>query len=295
MDAKLLEILDHREQNYPHALEQQYPRVFKRILDLWDTPEIDACFTDLMFSDRPDRQGFPPEVASDIVYLSMVHARQRDQGSQGEVDPWGHESDAIRHEIELQDVPFSPEGFLKAAEQNKQDVVGLFLRAGVNVDTCDERQWTPLMTSAFNGNKEMALLLIQGGADVHHRDTAGYTPLHWAAFNGYSRVVQLLLNRHADVNARSNHGWTALLQASTRGHLSVTYILIEHGADVNAASNDGWTPLLKAAANGHFPEVKLLLRKGADARARYSNGVTPLELATRNKHPHVVAALSGWH
>ncbi|HEX5339214.1 MAG TPA: ankyrin repeat domain-containing protein [Gallionella sp.] len=295
MDARLLEILGNNERNYPHALEQQYPRVFRKIMDQWDTPGIDACFADLMFSNRVGQQGFPPDVASDIIYLSMVHARQRDQHRQDEADPWGHESAAIKQEIELRDVPFTPEGFLKAAESGKQDVVALFLRAGVDVDTCDERQWTPLMTSSFNGDKEMALLLIQGGADVHHRDTAGYTPLHWAAFNGYSRVVQLLLNKHADVNARSNHGWTALLQAATRGHLSVTYILIEHGADVNAASNDGWTPLLKAAANGHFPEVKLLLRKGADASAKYSNGVTPLELAIKNKHEHVIAALSGMH
>lgn len=290
MDARLLQILDHREQNYPHTLEQQYPRVFSKIMELWDSTDIDAYFIDLMVSDRPDRQGFPPEVASDIVYLSMVHARQRDRD---EVDPWGHVSEKIKNGIELQDLPFSPEGFLKAAESGKREAVALFLSAGVDVDTCDERQWTPLMISAFNGNEEMAALLIKSGADIHHKDVAGYTPLHWAAFNGFTQVVQLLLSKHADVNARSVHGWTALLQAATRGHLSVSFILIEHCADVNAASNDGWTPLHKAAANGHFPEVMLLLRKGADARARYANGVTPLDLATKNKHEQIVAILSG--
>ncbi|MBI3222843.1 MAG: ankyrin repeat domain-containing protein [Nitrosomonadales bacterium] len=292
MDARLLQILGNREQNYPHALEQQYPRVFGKLMELWDSTDIDAYFIDLLVSDRPDRQGFPPDVASDIVYLSMIHARQR---GRDEVDPWGHVSEEVRNGIELQDLPFSPEGFLKAAESGKREAVALFLSAGVDVDTCDERQWTPLMISAFNGNEEMAALLIKSGADIHHKDTAGYTPLHWAAFNGFTQVVQLLLSKHADVNARSQHGWTALLQAATRGHLSVSYILIEHGADVNAASNDGWTPLHKAAANGHFPEVKLLLSKGADTRAKYANGVTPLDLATKNKHEQIVAVLSGWH
>jgi ankyrin repeat protein len=290
MDARLLKILDNREQSYPHALEQQYPRVFHKLMELWDSPDIDAYFIDLMVSDRPDRQGFPSEVASDIVYLSMVHARQRDRE---EVDPWGHVSEEIRQGIALHDLEFSREGFLKAAESGKREAVSLFLSAGVHVDSCDERQWTPLMISAFNGNEDMAALLVRSGADVQHKDTAGYTPLHWASFNGFSKVVQLLLSKGADVNARSNQGWTALLQAATRGHLSVSFILMEHGANVNAASNDGWTPLHKAAANGHFPEVKLLLMKGADAHAMYSNGVTPLELARKNKHEKIVAALSG--
>ena len=73
MDARLLKILNNREQNYPHALEKQFPRVFGQIMALWDKPEIDALFSELMVTKRSDRQGFPSEVASDIIYLSMVH------------------------------------------------------------------------------------------------------------------------------------------------------------------------------------------------------------------------------
>lgn len=289
MDAKLLQILGNNEEKYPHALEQKYPRVFQKILDLWGTPQIDAYFTELLVDERGDRAGFPPEVASNIVYLSGVHTRQH---AGTESDTWGDVTDTQKQEIELKGVPFTPAGFLKAAESGNSAAVALFLSAKMDVDTCDERQWTPLMISSFNGKEDLATLLIKSGADVHHKDTAGYTPLHWAAFNGFSKVVQLLLSKHADVNARSNHGWTALLQAATRGHLSVTSILIENGADVNAATNDGWTPLHKASANGHLPELKLLLSKGADASAKYSDGTTALDLARKNKHEQIVAALS---
>ena len=290
MDQRLLHILDNREQNYPHALERQYPRVFRKLMDLWDSDDIDAYFLDLMVSDRPDRQGFPPDVASDIVYLSMVHERQR---GRDEVDPWGHVSEKIKQAIELQGVPFSQAGFLKAAELGNREAISLFLSAGMDVNTCDERHWTPLMVSSFNGKEDLAELLVRSGANIHHKDTAGYTPLHWAAFNGFFRVVQLLLSKQADVNARSNHGWTALLQASTRGHLLVTAILIENGADVNAASNDGWTPLHKAAANGHLAEVKLLISKGANAQAKYADGTTALDLAIKNRQEQIIKALSG--
>jgi len=290
MDEKLLRILNNRKQNYPHALEKQFPRVFSQIMSLWDTPDIDALFSELMVTKRSDRQGFPPDVASDIIYLSMVHSRLN--GSKEASDPWGHVSEKIKSEIENQGLEYSPKGFIKAAESGKREVVALFLSAGANVDTCDERLWTPLMISSFNGDEIMATLLIKSGANIHHRDGAGYSPLHWAAFNGYSKVVKLLLSKRADVNACSNHGWTPLMQAATRGHLSVSYLLIEHGANVNASSNDGWTSLHKAAANGHVPVVKLLLSKGADFRKKYRDGTTALDLAKKNKHEEIINLLT---
>ena len=291
MDEKLLRILNNRKQNYPYALEKQFPRVFAQIMSLWDSPEIDELFTELMVTKRSDRQGFPPDVASDIIYLSMVNTRQ--SGRKAKDDPWGHVSEKIKAEIQNQGVEYSPQGFIKAAESGKRDVIALFLSAGAEVDTCDERLWTPLMISAFNGDEQMAALLIKSGANIQHRDGAGYCPLHWAAFNGFAKVVKLLLSKHANVNACSNHGWTALMQAATRGHLSVSFLLLENGADVNAASNDGWTALHKACANGHLPEVKLLLSKGADFRKKYNDGTTALDLARKNKHTEIVSLLSG--
>ena len=290
MDLKLLKILDNREQNYPHQLEKQYPRVLKTIMANWDSPEIDAIFMDLLVADRSDRQGFPSDVAADIMYLSMVHARQFAKAQSG--DPWSHVSEVFKQEIELHGVAFSVVGFINAVEAGRHDLVALFLSSGADIDTCDDRLWTPLMIAAFNGNEKLVRLLVKVGANIHHKDNAGYSPLHWAAFNGFAKVIKLLLTDDADVDVRSNFGWTPLLQAATRGHLSVSFMLIEKGADVNAASTDGWTPLLKASANGHLPEVMLLLSKGANTNAKYSDGSTALDMAIKNKHEGIVAALT---
>lgn len=80
MDEKLLKFLNSSEQNYPHALEKQFPRVFEKIMALWDSAEFDTYMADLMTTTRIDRQGFPQQVASDIIYLSMVHEHKNASG-----------------------------------------------------------------------------------------------------------------------------------------------------------------------------------------------------------------------
>lgn len=289
MNTALLAILNNNVENYPHALEQQFPRILDKIMSLWNKPDIDNYFAELMVSKRINRQGFPVEVASDIIYLSVIYARQHAPLNMG--NPWDELPDHFRQQIEMQGLPFSRKGFIQAVESGDSIAVSLFIGIGLDVDICDERQWTPLMISAFNGNEEVAALLIKAGASLNHRDAAGYTPLHWAAFNGYTEVVSLLLNKGADVNASSAYGWTPLLQAVTRGYLTVSSILLSRGADVNAVSDDGWTALHKAAANGFLQEVLLLLSKGADVRARFADGTTPIDLAKKNRHQQIVLAL----
>jgi ankyrin repeat protein len=286
----MLQILNNCAGNYPHALEDQFPRVFGKILAYWNRPEIDAYFADLMVNSRKDRNGFPADVASDIVYLSMVHARQ---GAFQPADPLSVVPGRNGKAVNLPAGDFTVGALFSAAEAG--DVVSLsrFVDAGLNVDMLDERQWTPLMIAASNGHAEMVGVLIAGGAHINHVDTAGYTPLHWAALNGHAAAVELLLSQRADVNAYSVHGWTALLQAVTRGRADVVKILLERGADVNAAADDGSTPLHKAAAGGRLLEVLLLLQKGAAAQVRNREGQLPIDLAAKARHQSIVVALTG--
>jgi len=296
MNETLLHLLDGQEQLYPLNLEEKYERVLNRIVELWDSREIDDYFNELMIDTRSaNRQGFPKEVASEIFALSMAHTKIREQKQQKSAtdNPWDEVEASKRSAIELQGYPFSPKGFVQSAEKGDNKAVLLFLNSGVDIDTRNEQGWTPLMISTFNGREEVAALLIRSGANVHAKDNAGYGPLHWAAFNGYSNVIKLLLAKRARVNERSNHGWSPLLQAATRGHLVAAGQLIASGADVNLASNDGWTPLHKAAANGHLEVVKLLLVKGAFRGSEYQDGTTPLHLAIKNKHPEIAELLSG--
>ncbi len=289
VNTKTLRILKGLKGHYPHALEQQFPRVFDKIMAMWDKPEIEAYFIELMVSNRASRQGFPKKVASDIVCLSMLHAQQQKPVLAG--NPW-HEADIfIEPSAQAPSVAVSRKDLIKAVETGDLKVVERILSAGFDVEVCDERQWTPLMIAAYNGNEKMALLLINSGGNVHHADNAGYTCLHWAAFNGHVEMAGLLLGKGAEVNARSLHGWTALLQAATRGHSAVTSILLDAGADINRASDDGWTALHKASANGREQEVVLLLGRGADVMAKCKDGALPIDLARKNKHEQIVALL----
>ena len=287
MNEKLATYLKGFEAKYPHHLEARYSRVLDRIVELWGTPEMDAYFSELMLPKRIDRQGFPPEVASEIFELSVAYDAILQRAKDENEDVWNMDHRAAKQEIESLGWQFSRNSMLKSVESGDFDMCLLFLKAGMSVDTRDAREWTPLMVAAFNGNEEMATLLIKHGADVHAEDFGGYTPLHWAAFNGYSLVTKLLIDRGADPNKRSKYGLTPLLQAAARGYRDVVELLLESGADPNIATDDGGTPLHKAVANGHKEVVIRLLESGASRFARHRNGSTPFSLAQKGKYPEI--------
>ena len=291
MDQRLLKLLGGKQDIYPHLLEEKFPRVFNKLVELIETSHIDAYLQDLMMDKRGgDRAGFPPEAASEIIRISNYLTTLHSQGMV--VSAWEDVPEYKREELQQFGYDFTPSGLLKSIEDGNHDAVQVFLSCGVDLEVRDERNWTPLMISSFNGNEEFALLLVKCGAKITAQDKNGYTPLHWAAFNGYSNVVKMLLEKGADPNFQSFFGWTALMQAATRGHLFACAYLISQGADVNMASNDGWTALHKAANNGHTQVVKLLLDKGANPYAHYQDGSTPLDLAIKAKHEDIIALLN---
>lgn len=91
MNETMLKLVQGKEQLYPHELGKQFPRILHKIIELWDTPQLEAYFTDLMVNTRDtERQGFPKEVVSEIYYLSQVYDRTRTRSrAQAENDnPW---------------------------------------------------------------------------------------------------------------------------------------------------------------------------------------------------------------
>jgi len=73
LKARLLGHLGPHADIYPVNIEQKFPRILARIVDLWGTPALDGLLSDLMVSDRPGRQGFPGPVAMDLFRLSTLH------------------------------------------------------------------------------------------------------------------------------------------------------------------------------------------------------------------------------
>jgi len=294
MNEKMQEIVRGDEPFYPYALEAQYPRVMNKIIELWDTAGIEEYLLDLMVDKRGGRQGFPKEVATEIYRLDQLYERTRKASRADSSSPWANIDTRKQQEIEAKGYQYTPQGFIKSAEAGDRASVVLFLNSGLDIDTKDERGWTPLMISSFNGNEDIAELLIRGGADIQARDNAGYGPMHWAAFKGYYRIIRLLLDRKADPDALSNFGWTPLMQAATRGHLIAAGQLVAGGANVNLASKDGWTALHKAVANNHVEVAKLLLSKGADAEMQYQDGSTALSIAVKNRNEAIINLLKSY-
>lgn len=291
MNEKFLQMLGGADKYYPHALELQYSRVFEKIIQLWDTPDIDPYFTELLMDTRDGkRQGFPQEVATEILRLSLWYAKRyagRDD------DLWGDSTEKDRQAVEQMGFKLTPKGFMQASEAGDITAIKRFISSGLSLETCDERNWTPLMISSFNGREAAALLLIQNGAKIDAKDHNGYSPIHWASFNGYEKVVGLLLHNGANPNALSNYGWTPLMQAATRGHILVAAQLIAKGANVDIISVDHWTALHKASANGHTDMVRLLISKGANVGIEYQDGCTALTLATKGKYEEIISLLAG--
>jgi hypothetical protein len=56
------------------ALEEKFPRITSAITLLWGNPEMDTYFSRITVDDRGDREGFPPEVMSDILFLATLHS-----------------------------------------------------------------------------------------------------------------------------------------------------------------------------------------------------------------------------
>lgn len=285
-NSKMAAILQKTPERYPFALEQKYERILNKITDLWDTPEIDDYFADLLMDKRGDRQGFPQDVAHEIVILSKTHEMLKQQAAAETSDPW-EQAQAKKRLIE-QGISFQAQYFMTTLERGDQATAELFIKGGINVNHVGENGWTPLMIATFNGNENIARLLIEKGANIHIQDNAGYAPIHWAAFNGFKEVTAILLQKGVNPDTTNRYGWTPLMQAAARGHAEIVQMLLKKGASANRSDEEGWTPLHKATANGHLAVVKLLLDAGADVNSAHRDGATPLSLAKEKNKTEIL-------
>ena len=290
MDEKIQALFNINSVHYPRELARQYPAILNTIVDLWNSAEIDAFFSELILDTRGDRrQGFPAEVAEEILRLSVINTKDRENRKP---HSWLKVPEKDRQELVQLGYKYTEHDFIAAVKAGNTQAVHIYVRTRVNIETQDEIGWTALTHAASCGHEAVAYLLIRNGASLKSTDKNGYGALHWAAFYGHHNIVKLLLERHANANARSKLGWTPLMQAATQGHTLAAAYLLSAGADVNQISNDHWTALHKASANGHTDVVRLLLEKGADWSLPRHNGSTALSLSATGKHHEITEMIS---
>jgi hypothetical protein len=59
--------------DFPEQLARQYVRILQKINELWGSPATIGYLDELILPSRIDRQGFPPEVAQELVLLKQLH------------------------------------------------------------------------------------------------------------------------------------------------------------------------------------------------------------------------------
>jgi len=65
---------------YPQMLEDRFPHILEKVIELWGSPEAEPYFADLLQPDgrgggRFDRDGFPGKAWQEILQLQLLHAK----------------------------------------------------------------------------------------------------------------------------------------------------------------------------------------------------------------------------
>jgi ankyrin repeat protein len=168
---------------------------------------------------------------------------------------------------------------LLAADKGHEVVVRLLLEAGATLEAKGSGSQTPLSCAARNGRKAVVKLLLEAGANLESKDNHNRTPLSYAAFTGREAEVKLLLEAGADLESKDIHNRTPLSYAASNGCEAVVKLLLEAGADLESKDNHNRTPLSYAVSIGRETEVKLLLEAGADLESKDNHNRTPLSYA----------------
>ena len=70
--AKLQACLGPCAADYPKLVEQRFPHILAKLVEVWNTPELEPYLDRLVFSDRDGRRGFPEEVALELFHLGTA-------------------------------------------------------------------------------------------------------------------------------------------------------------------------------------------------------------------------------
>ncbi|XP_065924965.1 serine/threonine-protein phosphatase 6 regulatory ankyrin repeat subunit B isoform X3 [Magallana gigas] len=184
----------------------------------------------------------------------------------------------------------------------------IHLGADVNMETKDEKSWTPLMIAASRydtdpqNNKynmdtsirrdQTVQILIDYAADVNLCAGDGVSSLFLACQNGHTSMVEILLSNGAYINHCTRNGESPVLKACQERHNDIVQLILEKGGDINSrTAEDEVSPLYIACQNGHDSTVQTLVDHGADLNLRTSSGGSPLFIACQKGYNNAVQIL----
>ena len=170
--------------------------------------------------------------------------------------------------------------------------IEMLLHAGADMNTLDQRGFTPLMLAANRlGSNTMVKILLAAGANPNATNEEGWTALIIATQIGRHRAANLLLEAGADANAESDGGFTALMAAARDDRPKIAKMLLDADANPNAENENDWQALMHAALNDNLEVAEILLAAGADIDAENDDDKTALDIAKEKGHDKMVALL----
>ena len=170
-----------------------------------------------------------------------------------------------------------------AANSNNLETLEFLLRNGADPFLKDEKGRNVLHISVRHddGCTDVIERLLSFGMDIDSRDDKGYTPLMDAVALANVQAVNYLLEKGADPTLTANNGWSLLHFACQGGNTTIIKKILSYGLDVNIKCTYGKsTPLMAAIVNNNLEAVKYLLKEGADASLELGlKPITSLHLA----------------
>ncbi len=202
--------------------------------------------------------------------------------------------------LERKNIQFSGQSFLAEVAKNNEDAVDLFIKAGIDPATVDEKGRTALHLASEKGYVNMlGKLVVLNPALLQRTDKSGRTALMAATGMGQESSVKTLIANGADVNFKtpSREVAATALQAAVSGsdfneaHMRIVQYLLQKGADAKGRNASGPFPLLFAASNGRADVAALLIEEGAEVNDADGAGNFPLLTAACHGHAGLVAFL----
>jgi hypothetical protein len=119
----------------------------------------------------------------------------------------------------------------QAIESGDNEKVISLIQSGIDINSRNRENGTPLHTAISMKNKDITLLLIDKYyADVNLANNYNETPLHLAARSGEKEIVEKLIEKGANVNSLNRYSDNALSLSREAGFTEITDILLKNGA-----------------------------------------------------------------
>ncbi len=142
------------------------------------------------------------------------------------------------------------------------DIIKIYLSNGLDVNTPYDYSETLLYTATRHGHKELVSYLVTSlGININSRNDHDSTPLREACAKGFEEIAAILLMAGADVNLSNLLRVTPLIAAVEKGHSNILEMLLAHPLiDINLKAINGSTALDYARDNRDEECAELLQR-----------------------------------